>query len=303
MHRSSLCLGLAGALLAGACGDDAGVPSTPDGAAAPDGASGPDVSAGPDGPVPDGAAAPDVTVTIDATTPDAAGIDAVTMVGIYDWSCSDDPTATTAPNPLMLSGTTSDFVSGSPLSGAVVDARRRSDDVTLASATSDAAGAFSMSYANPALTPVDAYVRFTRASYATTYLYPPEPLFESVSNLDGLMVQSSIVPFVYVLAGAPTYEPANGSALVAVVDCAGTPIEGASIAIDDLDPTGGDIGYVNGPMSASASATQTDATGIGIGFNVLVGDTTAHATYMGVPLQSNDIRIYANAVTVTIVHP
>lgn len=275
-------------LLVTACGDDDGPAVTFD---APP-------TADPDAPT---GGTPDADLP---NPPDAnVGPMADANLSMYDFSCAGMAPPSTAPDPLILAGTVSRVsTSGSTVEEMVqVEARDRADDAVLGSAVTDAMGAFSISYDNPTMLAVDGYVAMTKMGLLDTYIFPPDPLFESIMSLDAGMIEPGTVSLIYTLfGGGQSYNAATSStAVVLVVDCAGTPIEGATVS---FDPPAGAVRYLDG-MTPSGTM-GTDASGTAFGFNVPVGTgTIANASYMGTALEGHTFGTYVNSLSVTIVHP
>ena len=84
-----------------------------------------------------------------------------------------------------------------------------------------------------------------------------------------------------------------------MIDCAGTPIEGASVT---FAPAPGTMAYLAG-MLPSTTATATDVSGVAFGFNATAGDATVSASYMGVPLESHGFEVVGDALSLTVIHP
>jgi hypothetical protein len=252
---------------------------------------------------PDAPGAPDASA-IDATPPDASTPDVALPpdARVYDFSCAGAPDPTTAPTTLTVSGMVVDLLSTSALNNVTVESRLRSDPMNvLASDTTDTTGAFSVSVANPGAMPVDAFLQFSLPSYATTYIYPSDPIAGDSTIDEAGMIMSSNVLVIYSVSGAMALVPGNGTSLVVVMDCLGQSIEGATVG---LSPTAAEtqIGYLDG-MMPSLSATATDASGVAVGFNVPAGDITVTADYMGTPLEAHTYGSHDGGVSLTIIHP
>src|SRR5205807_7331466 len=100
--------------------------------------------------------------------------------GPYD--CLGQALPTTAPSAITVQGTVkSNVLAPSPLAGATVQAFQTGNATALATATSGAQGNYSVTLSTGG-TPLDGYVRVSKASYLDTYGYPPAPLAADASE-------------------------------------------------------------------------------------------------------------------------
>jgi hypothetical protein len=180
--------------------------------------------------------------------------------------------------------------------GALVSAFRSGDTTTLATSTTNTPGAYSLSITTGGA-PVNGYVRVTDSSHhLDTYAYPAVPLSsDAVDNV--LMVSSSEFS---TLAAAAGITPVAGDGFIAVVvkNCAGTPIDGATVSSTPV----GEIRYNAGGFPSSA-ATSTDSTGVAYIANVAAGNVTVKATASGHTLRQHVVDARANAITLTEIQP
>jgi hypothetical protein len=217
----------------------------------------------------------------------------------YDLSCVGVIDPTTAADPIVISGTLINSGSALAIVGATATARRLSDDGVLDTDTTAADGSFSLSIATGG-TPDQGYLRFVANSYPDTEHYGADPLTESVSGTSLRAISSSTLDTVYLLGGAGSPPIAGaGTVLVAVQDCGGAPISGATV---QLTPAPGKLGYFLGGMP-SPDATSTDANGLAFGYTETAGDVTVSATKTGLTFESHALKVAATGVSLTIIHP
>jgi hypothetical protein len=282
-----------------ACGSDSNnPPNNPDsgGGGTPDSGGGGTPDSGGGGGTPDsGGGTPD---SGSANIPDGG------FIGMYDFSCSGAPDPTTAPDPLTVSGTLTDFQSSAAIADVLVSGRLRATDMEIASTTTASDGSFTLTAASGGA-PVDAYVFFDDQDtmYPDTYLYPPDPMAENVTDLGAGTISESTLSLVYGVFVTGGHVAGTGTTIVLVVDCAGTPIEGATVS---FSPAPGQLSYFDGTTPQSGPATYDN--GVAFGFNAPVPDPTApdtevSATFMGVDLESHTFGVFAESITATIIHP
>lgn len=243
---------------------------------------------------------------VDAADVDAPDIDAPAIDGPppidampADLDCVGDPEPTTAPESITVTGrTNAPTAQGSnPVADVVIEAFTVADGTTpIATATSDAQGEFTLTI-DTGEEPVDGYVRATDAGYLVTYVWPPAPLTADVASMPVLLLSESTLG-LFPLLGAPEQDPAKGMMGLVVMDCAGDPIEGATVTV-----TGnGTVVYTNDGLPA-AGATATDASGVVLIFNIDPGEVTVDGTAMGMSLRDRVVTVLANTVTTTVIAP
>jgi hypothetical protein len=227
--RPLLALALAAAATA-ACGDDDGggadaAESDPDGSAGgPDAAGQPDIDAA-DQPDIDAADQPDIDA---GPTTDA-------MPQMVDLSCIGAPSPTEAVDPLTLTGVVSEVGLGgkTPVADAVIEAYLPPLEL-LASDSSASDGSFVLN-TDTGGEPLDAFARASKATYMSTWLYPPDPLTENLTNVPMLLISESNVGLLELLLGITIDEEAGIVSLI-VLDCAGNPVQGAMVTTDPAGP-------------------------------------------------------------------
>lgn len=216
----------------------------------------------------------------------------------YNFFCASEPAPTSAVDPLTVSGAVTDLLSGSPIAGATVEARRQSNGTLLDSDTTAVDGSYSLSASTGGI-PLSAYFQLTAGGYPGTYLYPADPFAADVTGFGVRAITSSSLALAYVLSGVGAQIPGTGTTAAIVVDCDGVAIQGATVG---LAPAAGALRYLAGGMP-SPSATATDATGVALGFNAPSASTSVSAQFNGVSLESHSFVSTAGGLTGTLIHP
>jgi hypothetical protein len=251
-----------------------------------------------DGGSSDGSDRADAAAHVDATPsiPDAAGQpDAMPA----DLSCLGNPVPADATATVTLSGTVVSIspAGQDPVEGAIVELRRASNDRILDDNKPDgtpADGSYSVT-ARTRGTPLQAYLHSTADGLVTSRLYPPVPVFLDVPMVPLPMFDPLVVAFL-----SPDQEADKGIILMLVLDCAGNPIQGATVT---STPEAGDIIYSDDSGIPDQSATSTGAAGTAFLVNVPAGTVTVNATAMGESLLGHDVASVPDEVTTTVVIP
>lgn len=255
------------------CGDDGGG-AVADAAASIDAPVVPDAQ-------PDATPVPDATPPIDAREP-ALG-------------CLGDPIPTTGvADPLTITGNAYNpgipgFTTDTPIDGATIEGFNRGDETSaIVTTTSAANGDFTATLTTNGA-PVDSYLRSTAATYWTTYLYPPTPVFMNLTGVAVVMVTddqfSALTSFVPV-----TQDQDLGWVSLLVLDCDGQPIRGATVT---STPAADDTAYTGNGGIPSLTEPATRADGVAMLFNVPVGDLELSATINGMTLRTHTVVVSA----------
>ncbi|HEY5926063.1 MAG TPA: hypothetical protein VIV11_30465 [Kofleriaceae bacterium] len=194
---------------------------------------------------------------------------------MYDLSCLGANPPTTAADPITIGGTTQTLTMNGamPLAMVAVDVFRSSSATAIASVTSDNAGAFMTGNIATGGTPVDGYVRGAKATFRTTYLYPPTVVATSLPGVPVILISNALFDALSAQI-APQDDANNGALLVLVTDCTvpqPSPIEGATLSVQQ---GGSDVGTV---FDLGGLAPQ--AAGTFFVFNVPDGATQVTASY------------------------
>lgn len=241
-------------------------------------------------------------VMIDAAPPDAP-IDAPPVLidaAPIDDTCADNPAPTTAPATIVLSGTAQEVSLGGSnnVADATIEAVSVSNDQPVATTTSGAGGAFSLSVPTGG-TPLDGYARISKTGFRRTAVYPPAPLAASFEGLPAPMVTPATFANLELFAGVEQNDETNGALLVLVTDCAGNPVNGAVVTATQ---NGAAVGTLLDLSDAQPGAYAF--------FNVPAGVTNVGATYNGQTFRAHDVKAFANSaaapdgtLTATLIQP
>jgi hypothetical protein len=246
-------------------------------------------------------ASPDGRPDADPLAPDAAPA----------WACNGQPNPTTAAATINVGGTTVEIAtSGStPVPNTTVDLFLAGGSTPVASTTS--AGGTADWVINDLPTggvALDGYVRgtFPGTGRKFVYVYPPQPLFQSVDNVVVTTASDTTLELINLVFLDPDHDPNNGAVGVLVTDCLGNPLEGATVSAAGAT---GPVLYRNAAGNPDATATSTGPDGIGIVFNVPPGNAVlVDATYQGYDMRQHTITVRRtgapdNAISTTIVIP
>jgi hypothetical protein len=256
-------------------------------------------------------AASDATGDPDAGLSDdgaAVDVDASTPVG-PDLSCLSQPQPpppATAVDPMVLAGRVVEFTTAgmTPVDAADVALFRAGQPVVLARTHSASNGAFATGDVATSAHPVHAYLKATKPGYRTAFFYPPHPFTASSTSLVVPTLSDAAFATVKTLLGATQDDAHNGALLVAVLDCAGQPLAGATVNVRRGMSSVGhayDLGTV----------VPADA-GVFLVFDVPDGKVHVSATYQGTDLPEHDVVVRATdpecptsraTLTSTIVKP
>ena len=116
-------------------------------------------------------------------------------------------------------------------------------------------------------------------------------------KLAGVMVTSTTYAGIALFEGQ-TQDAAKAFAAVAILDCAGNTVTGATVTTS----AGGTAKY-DGAMGPSSAATSTGADGIAYVFNMTPGDATINVTVGGKPYRTHHIFTRAGVFTITLATP
>lgn len=256
----------------------------------------------------DAAKSPDAAKEIDAKPIDAPKMfldGAGSGSASYDFTCFGVAPATTATDPVTITGTTNEFgASGlTPKSGVAVSIFKTGNATALATSTSAATtGAFDSGNLVTGATPLDAYVRASFTAFRTTYLYPPNAVHVSIANVPVPLVSNQTFAILTSPGAANVQQnDTNNGVIIAILsDCAQSPISGATLSVKQGSA---EVGTQYGLVQISPMAAGTIAV-----FNVPDGATTLTAKYgsMTFPVRtvvSHKAADGAGSITATEVLP
>jgi hypothetical protein len=225
-----------------------------------------------------------------ASDDDGADVDASTPAG-PDLSCLSQPQPappTTAVDPMVLAGRVVEFTTAgmTPVDAAEVALFRAGQPVVLARTHSASNGAFATGAVATSGHAVHAYVKATKPGYRTAFYYPPVPFTASSTTLVVPTLSDAVFATVKTLLGATQDDAHNGALLVAVLDCDGHPLAGATLSVRRGMSSVGhayDLG----------AAVPADA-GVFLVFDVPDGKVRVSATYQGTQLPEHDVVVRAS---------
>jgi hypothetical protein len=238
----------------------------------------------------------DALIIIPDAPIDARPIDAPPDALTYDFACVGNAAPATGPNPVTVAGGATDInlqtQMAEPVAAATVEAFRAGQAQPVATTTTNASGAWTVSLPNAAATPVDGYVRASKTGHRTTYLYPPAPMAANIPNAPILLLSNTTFSIIVQFVAQTTQAPGNGSVGLAVVDCANMPIAGATIAVTQNGAAVGNF-FDASQLQAGASIT----------FDVPPGKTDINVSYNGTTFRARSIDVFAGSTTTTVVRP
>jgi hypothetical protein len=211
------------------------------------------------------------------------------------FECLGQALPTTAPPSIIVTGQTKgNVLTPNALSNVEVLVSRTGAD-TIGADTSNTPGFYSITVATGG-TPVNGYLQLKKSGYITTYAYPAVPLAgDATENV--LMVTPTEFSLLAQAAGI-TPTPGAGFIGIVVKNCAGTPIQGATVS----STPGGTVLYnVAGVPNSQAAATAAD--GVAYIANVTAGNVTVKSTASGHTLRQHVVNARGDAITLTEIQP
>ncbi len=238
---------------------------------------------------------------------------------VYDFTCLGKPLPTTAADPITISGT-SETISTSGISataGVTISSFKTGTATALDTVTTDTNGNFTSGNLVTGGVPLDGYVEAVKTATAvdggmtvvdrTTFVYPDAPLVKNLASAPVLMINPTTFNTLSSFAGATQDDTMNGALVLLVTDCAGTPINGATVSIKQ--------GTADVGMSFDLGSLSSMAAGTFFVFNVPDGATDVSASYMqggtnevfrthSVMAHKKDDALLVNgSLTITLVRP
>lgn len=209
-------------------------------------------------------------------------------------------TADAPPAPAMVtfSGTVTEKPSGKLLANVTLGAYSEGSTTPVATATTDANGAFTMTIMTGG-TALQGYVKATLSNYLDAYLYPPTAVGADMTGVTVFMVTSGTVDFLSGNLCKDAQDTAKGLIAVEVLDATMAKVAGAKVA---SSPAAMSYCYNSGALPSS-TASMTDVDGIGYMLNVPPGTATVSATKSGSTFKSHQLNARAGALTLTIIQP
>jgi len=149
-----------------------------------------------------------------------------------------------------------------------------------------------------------AYLKATKPDYRTAFFYPPVPFTANSTSLLVPTLSDATFATVKTLFNATQNDAHNGALLVAVVDCDGNPLPGATLSVQRGTTQVGHIYDLGTAIPANA--------GVFLVFNVPDGKVNVSATYQTAQLPEHEVVVRAydpdctiprGTLTSTIVQP
>lgn len=238
--------------------------------------------------------------------PDAKMIDAPKVFNDappvnYDFTCFGMAAPTTAADPVTIAGSvqTLNGQTPTPVDGAAVATFKVGNATAVDNQVSAADGSFTTGNIATGAVPVDGYIKASKATFRTTYLYPPSKIVANLTNVPVPMISTQTFGGLVALltSGAVTQDDNNnGVFLIAVTDCALMPITGATLSVKQASAEVGNQ-YDLGDLIAAAAGTF-------VVLNVPDGDATVTASYNSMTFPAHVVRAYkqntANSVPASI---
>lgn len=208
--------------------------------------------------------------------------------------------SSTVPATITITGTVAErSVSGTtPLENVTIGAYRSSDEATaVATATSAADGTFTLTIETGGVE-LTGFVKGELAGYATSYLYPAEPVATDTTMVPLSMVTTENYDGFYAFT-QETQTAGTGLIIVLVTDGA-SPVEDATVSTSPAAT----YKYSN-PTSGlpDMTSSSTAADGLGYVLNAPAGAITVSATKTGATFKSNSVKAFADALTTTQIIP
>jgi hypothetical protein len=213
---------------------------------------------------------------------------------MYDLSCLNDPAPTTAPDTITISGTTSTLSNNGAMAVATVavDVFKVGDATAVASTISDSTGAFSIADIPTGGAPIDGYVRGVGPApeaqgdpvYRTTYMYPGTVVSDNLSGVPVILITQQTLDLLSGFASVTQDDTTNGALIIQVADCAGDPINGATLTVEQNSASVGDV-FDLGQLASQAAGTF-------FAFNVPDGDAQVKVSYDGKDFPVRAVHAY-----------
>jgi len=185
-----------------------------------------------------------------------------------------------------------------PLEGATIEAFNSAGGAALATTTSAADGAYSLTLETGG-TPLDGYLKGTSPGRLDTYLYPPRPLSVDQPNATMLIVNQATLNLLGTLGGVGQ-DASKGFVALIVQDSNSVGVTGATVTITPAG-TARVVYAVN--SLPNQNATATDASGTVFIANTNVGEVTVDATMGSTEFHEHAVNARAGVITTTLINP
>jgi hypothetical protein len=200
-----------------------------------------------------------------------------------DFGCLQHPPQTIAVDPMSLAGTIEAITTSGTMPVGAVDLalfHAGTPDVIVRT-TSDASGMFATGAFASGGHPLHAYLKATKPDYRTTFFYPPFPFTHDATNLPLPMISDVLFETIATSLGATQDDHHNGVLLVAVADCQGQPVAGATLSV------------IHGNTQVGDVYDLPSAPGAYLVFDVPDGKVRVSASYTGTQLPEHEVTVRA----------
>jgi hypothetical protein len=195
------------------------------------------------------------------------------------FGCIGHETQLHVPLALTWSGKVVTLFTSQPLGNEPVVAIDTDTGAQIATTTSDSIGSFvTQIFTSGAPIPVTIRVSTSGSQDLATVLVPSHALDADLDVTVEIAAQSDMTQLYAPVA--KSWDPGGATVLATIVDCMGTPIQGASLTVGSS--SGGSVVYFTG-SNPDGSATQTDASGRVLVLNAAPGSAMFSASKPTVP--------------------
>ena len=222
---------------------------------------------------------------IDAA-PDSPTIDAAEET--YNFTCETNAAPTTIPASVSVSGVTQSLaLSGQAVLPSVALELHNAADAPIGSTTSDATTGTYLLTTDTGGQAFNGSLYATKTGYRRTVIFPPTPVSTNLTNLPTILITPDNFTFLNNLAAGMQDDTANGFVLVAMVDCAGARIGGATLHVKKA-------GVEVGTQYPLSMLDPNAGKGVIAVFNVPPGDIELSGAYFAHTLFTHTVRSYKN---------
>jgi hypothetical protein len=219
---------------------------------------------------------------VDASAGDPGIVVGTPVVG-PDFACLSHPPQTIAVDPMSLAGTIEAITTSgtTPVDGVDLALFHAGTPDVIVRTTSNGSGAFTTGAFASGGHPLHAYLKATKADYRTTFFYPPFPFTRDATNLPLPMISNTLFATITSSLGAMQDDRHNGALLVAVADCQGQPVAGATLSV------------IHGNTPVGHIYDLPSAPGAYLVFDVPDGKVRVSASYNGTQLPEHEVTVRA----------
>jgi hypothetical protein len=208
-------------------------------------------------------------------------------------------------DPINISGLAKSrgISASTPVAGATVQVRKLSDDSVIATAETDANGAYHLSVPTGGVASA-AYLHASGAGLASTDVFTPRPVDSDITGLTITMFDSNLIPLLGQFAGTQIVA-GDGVVILQLEDCDGESIEGATVTVSGGNADTKVVYTAAGSPLPDSSQTHTSNTGTVWIVNLPPGDHLVQGHYGAFPpaMLQQTIRVLADDVALALIVP